>query len=495
MLNKMFTIRSVRKTIVLCREVIVELLTNFLDYCRPLARITSSLSRRCSLNSYSRRSSSLQFKLFRLFIYSYLLATFLRTVIFGLALQRKGSVSVEMLQAWEPTLWQIKAAFEPLVNSTTLFCLSLLPLYIAYLQYLVDFKVAKVAALKLLGDLYLLNSDHFFTLNFRFLLRSVDCSSLKKAVNSLRQIWSCEGRRKILLSHKGALPSFPEVSHKTRVQVALLAATFELLFTFMVIPGSTMATLLLFGHFFFFGARSSKNLLFNKAHSQIAFLRLTVDLAFTVYASALASLALFYCFLSFTLIFFVHCKQLSLLNEELKVAHYRKKGSLHRYVLLIGRYRAQHSAIYRHFYLAKVQLIDSILLVMVLSNLLVNIFSIGMFAFERGLTPYDKLLLVSIVFFEVMVVGYVCQLMLTLSRRLHSSAGYLHLATFYLRRPSDKLKMMSYYEVVHSRNRLCFGVGSLIKIDKEQALSSVFLYTSYVLYASKMVRKQFIFKF
>lgn len=166
--------------------------------------------------------------------------------------------------------------------------------------------------------------------------------------------------------------------------------------------------------------------------------------------------------------------------------------SANEYALLIKRYRRQHSAICRHFYLAKVQLVDNALLVAVLSNLFVNIFSVGMIVFEDNLNSYDQLFLGTIFLIESLAVGYGCRLMIGLTGKLHASAGYLHLATVNIKKLlKEKLKMMSYYEVVHSRNRLCFAIGSFIKIDKEHFLSSFFLYFSYVFYVGKIVRNYY----
>src|SRR5699024_10950792 len=100
-------------------------------------------------------------------------------------------------------------------------------------------------------------------------------------------------------------------------------------------------------------------------------------------------------------------------------------------------------------------------------NVQPNVLSYGRLLYDRTLTPFDRLQLGVVLLGESLIIAYCGLVMLRMSSCLHSSAGYLHLATARLRGTGDRLKMAAYYERVHSRGRFCFAIGSFIRIDKE----------------------------
>lgn len=429
-----------------------------------------------------------------------------------------------MLQQWEPFFWQTTVAFE-LINSTTAFCVAPLPLYVLYLRYLLDVKVATISATRELADLFHYNTDRFLALNFRLLFGRLFCAGSSSSSSSSshfrskwRQIWTGKDDRWIKLQHS-SLKNFPYVNRHVRVQAALMATCLELHATFVVCPSIgeiklfikiyifyqldslshlALTCCLIFAQFFF-GKRQSRDFFFQQRHSLLTYLRLALDIAFFVWGFALSTFFLLFGSFIFLVGFFVHSRQLGEINAKLRRANNRQrkkqlqsKVSTTAYAALIERFRQLHHSILTSLYRAKVQFVDSTMLVIVLCNLQLNVFSAGRLLFERNLAPLDRLLLRVILFGEGVFVLFGGRMMLQLTTSLYAFSRYLHLAAVYLRKQlSDKLKMAAYYEVVHTTNRFCFSVGSFMRIDREHFISSLLLYTSYIFYVSKIVRKHY----
>ncbi len=204
----------------------MELFIYYLDNCRPLSRFTLFASRRYG--------QSTRFHVYQLVIYFYFLVFFVRVVIFGQALRRK--MIVEVLSDWEPTFWQMKVAFDRLINSTTVFCIAPLLLYVAYLKYLLEFKIIKISITKLFADLFYYNTDNFVVLNFHFLYGKLLPLSPNSIFLNFKQIWSGKHDKRIQLKHQ-SLRHFPYASRHIRVQAALMAFFFEQLCIFLCYPG------------------------------------------------------------------------------------------------------------------------------------------------------------------------------------------------------------------------------------------------------------------
>ena len=203
----------------------------------------------------------------------------------------------------------------------------------------------------------------------------------------------------------------------------------------------------------------------------------------------------FYGVTAISLLKFIYKHQLRELGEQLqaslaKVSRWAMTPSA--YAVHVERYRRLHSTIWRNVYLLKVQLVDTALLVLVTSNVFTNVFLISQLLFQRKLALIEKMVFGFTIFAETAVGLSGWTLFANFAAMLYTSARYLHRTTLFLVGPSrlpDKLKMMSYYEMVHSTNRLTFSIGSLFRIDKELFLNYVFMYTGYIFYVSKLVKK------
>ena len=231
-----------------------------------------------------------------------------------------------------------------------------------------------------------------------------------------------------------------------------------------------------------------------QAYPFIVYFRLAFEGVMTAYGLLVTITFLFWGMACAFLIKFVYECQLKELGAQLQMGLYRAarwQMTPTAYAALLRRYRVLHCAIWRSIYLCKVQLVDRGLLVLVVCNATANVFLVSMFLFYE-VDLMEQLVAIFAILVETVICSGGAVLMANFSAALYGSGRYLHRATIFLVGPSrlpDKLKMMSHYEVVHSTSRLCFSIGSLFELRKELFLNYVFLYTGYVFYVSKMVRK------
>ncbi len=232
-----------------------------------------------------------------------------------------------------------------------------------------------------------------------------------------------------------------------------------------------------------------------QAYPFIVYFRLAFEGVMTAYGLLVTITFLFWGMACAFLIKFVYERQLKELGAQLQMGLYRAarwQMTPPAYGVLIRRYRVLHSAIWRNVYLCKVQLVDRGLLVLVVCNGTVNVFLVSMFLFNKELKLMERLVVIFAIDVELLICVIGATMMANFTDALYGSGRYLHRATIFmvgLSRLPDKLKMMAYYEVMHSSKKLCFSIGSLFEIRKKHFFNYLILYTSYVFYVSKMVRK------
>ena len=227
----------------------------------------------------------------------------------------------------------------------------------------------------------------------------------------------------------------------------------------------------------------------------VVWLRLVVEGALTFYGVFVTVTFLFWAMAAAFLIKFVYERQLVELASQLQMGLYRASRwqmTPPAYAALLRRYRVLHGVIWRNIYLCKVQLVDRGLLVLVVCNATANVFLVSMFLFNRELKLIERLVVIFAIGVELLICVVGATMMANFTDALYDSGRYLHRATIFMvgfGRLPDKLKMMAYYEVMHSSKKLCFSIGSLFEIRKKHFFNYLILYTSYVFYVSKMVRK------
>lgn len=202
-------------------------------------------------------------------------------------------------------------------------------------------------------------------------------------------------------------------------------------------------------------------------YSPILYIQMIFEVSLATYTFSVTVLLIVYGTFSLVLAGFVYFCQLTDLNKELQKSS-SKIQYFETYATLIRRYRLLHSTIWRNLLLAKVQLIDNLIFSVIASNALINVLAVQMLLYRgNDLTLINRLILGAGLAGECLLVLYSGGLISEVCVCLHASARHLHLAAVYLKRLPDKLKVMAYYELVHSRQRLVFKIGTLAKIDRE----------------------------
>ena len=126
-----------------------------------------------------------------------------------------------------------------------------------------------------------------------------------------------------------------------------------------------------------------------------------------------------------------------------------------------------------HFHLLKdVQLVNDrlasyLLLNALVANFCLNLYNISLLLF-RELTTFGKIQTTSIFFFELVTFVFVIQPLIKMIDYLYRCDRLLFEMQIYLRRESinTKVKLLSYYELIHTDDKYYFTLGDLGNINK-----------------------------
>lgn len=353
-------------------------------------------------------------------------------------------------------------------NRTTSLSFALLTALAVYVEHLFRDRV-NCGYFQMCYDLFVLNPSKFWSLNRLHVQvtprRPFQC--IRQLTNSITDLWN-SSEHKVRFAHS-KLKNFPKISNVIRVRAIMMCQACELLVT-----ANNAISAVAFALRFWLHLRLAMRTFPLNRSTLFA-----IDLCINYCAQFVVAEKIWYIVFTLTsicLVFSAQLRHLSIYMSNASMQISTNALEPMQYAARLHYYRTVHSMIATKLDQLNSDVISNVLLALVCCFLPSNVYQITLLLFVKINSAGQSMDRASLWVMLVLQtpIAMICAIALAhVSSHLHHSGRYLHRSQIHLCSQNhsasllrNKLKQLTYYELVHTKQRFHFTIGPLASISK-----------------------------
>ena len=459
------------------------------------------------------------FKLFKLFHYGYVSILFVRMGILSVWL--KNGYSPEWIIEWDPFFGSLIILYKFVDFYTTLAFMPLILFMIGF-DFILFFSIEKNVVI-LLYEFIIVNQNDFIqsnvNINRSLNMQFFDGVKNFPSIEILWMVWKCK-KSGDQIKFKKKQTIFPFLSNRIRTRMLILSCLFETTANFLlsfackylnyfsISNDLFLLLVLMFG--FYFSMVILKNWTILQFHLRLIIICDSLMMAYFIFNVIRIAIIFVFAIMSLYISLGSHLSELNIklfkfiqsCNAKANTNHIEYVSSLYRLIdTLFAQFISQYEFIFLIINRLNNNLVSKVMLVTILCNFPINLYSVTLLAVRKNLLPEELGYLISVIIMQFLLISIGCLVLIKFSENFYLfNQNIFRLASFpnipfqcilfkSIHHIRGKIRLALFYEKINTNTPFQFKVGWIGLISKQTVSQFFIFYITNLLLSLNFVKK------